>query len=180
MRRECREHFPRHRFQRKPLVSDPDMHHGTCVTYVPWFMSGSLTRGSGENVPGIPGACATFNFAYLVRVPLHILHIYVGTTSNVWHIIVICKYVLQKFCILQLLSLHFVMLLFRKSFHIKIHFLESYVLKICSNYSSVKQKVLKCIHLILFSRWVWQWSTSTHTYVVYWFPIKRAIFQQAI
>ena len=50
--------FPRRRFQRKPLVSDPDMHHGTCVTHVPWCMSGSLTCGNGENVPGIPGACA--------------------------------------------------------------------------------------------------------------------------
>ena len=50
--------FPRRRLQRKPLVSDPGMHHGTCVTHVPWCMSGSLTRGGGENVPGIPGACA--------------------------------------------------------------------------------------------------------------------------
>ena len=50
--------FPRRRFQRKPLVSDPGMHHGTCVTHVPWCMPGSLTCGDGENVPGIPGACA--------------------------------------------------------------------------------------------------------------------------
>ena len=50
--------FPRHRLQRKPLVSYPGMHHGTCVTHVPWCMSGSLTRGGGENVPVIPGACA--------------------------------------------------------------------------------------------------------------------------
>ena len=50
MRRECRERFPRHRPQRKP-VSDPGMHHG------------------GENFPGIPGACATRNFTYLVRGP---------------------------------------------------------------------------------------------------------------
>ena len=49
---------PHGRFQRKPLVSDPGMHHGTCVTHVPWCMSGSLTCGDGENVPGIPGACA--------------------------------------------------------------------------------------------------------------------------
>ena len=35
MRRECRERFPRHRLQRKPLTSDPGMHHGTCVTHVP-------------------------------------------------------------------------------------------------------------------------------------------------
>ena len=34
------------------------MHHGTCVMHVPWCMSGSLTCGGGENVPGIPGACA--------------------------------------------------------------------------------------------------------------------------
>ena len=40
-----------------------------CVTHVPWCMSGSLTRGGGENVPSIPGACATRNFAYLVRGP---------------------------------------------------------------------------------------------------------------
>ena len=26
-------------------VSDPDMHHGTCVTHVPWSMLGSLTSG---------------------------------------------------------------------------------------------------------------------------------------
>ena len=50
--------FPRRRFQRKPLVGDPGMHHGTCVTHVPWCMSGSLICGDGENVPGIPGACA--------------------------------------------------------------------------------------------------------------------------
>ena len=69
MRRECREHFPRHRFQRKPLVSDPGMHHDTCVTHVPWCMLGLLTRRSGENVSGIPGVCATRNFTYLIRGP---------------------------------------------------------------------------------------------------------------
>ena len=42
MRRECRERFPRHRLQRKPLVSDPGMHHGTCVTHVSCCMSGSF------------------------------------------------------------------------------------------------------------------------------------------
>ena len=50
--------FPRRRLQRKPLVSDPGMHHGTCVTHMPWCMSGSLASGGGENDPGIPGACA--------------------------------------------------------------------------------------------------------------------------
>ena len=32
MRREFRERFPRRRLQRKPIVSDPSMHHGTCVS----------------------------------------------------------------------------------------------------------------------------------------------------
>ena len=45
--------FPCRRFRRKPLVSNPSMHHGTCVTHVPWCMSGSLTCGDGENIPGI-------------------------------------------------------------------------------------------------------------------------------
>ena len=42
MHRECRERFPP-----PPRVSDPDMHHGTCVTYcdVPWCMPGSPTSG---------------------------------------------------------------------------------------------------------------------------------------
>ena len=70
MHRQCRNRLPRHRFPWKSLVSDPVTHHGTCVTYVPWCMSGSLTRGGGENVPGIPGACATRNFTYLARGPL--------------------------------------------------------------------------------------------------------------
>ena len=39
------------------------------LAHVPWCMSGSLTRGGGENVPGIPGAGATRNFTYLVRSP---------------------------------------------------------------------------------------------------------------
>ena len=99
MCRECRERFPRHRLQRKPLVSDPGMHHGRCVTHVPWCMSGSLTHGGGEIVPGIPGACATRYFMYLVKgpyskhrcrnraligfdMPLHILMLYQNDSSN--------------------------------------------------------------------------------------------------
>ena len=34
-----------------PRVSDPDIHHGTCVTYVPWCMAGSLTSGFRWNRP---------------------------------------------------------------------------------------------------------------------------------
>ena len=55
-------------------VSDPDMHHGTCVTHVTWCMPGSLTNGilwnrSQGKCPGIPGACVIHNFTYLVRGP---------------------------------------------------------------------------------------------------------------
>ena len=32
-------------FSPPPQDSNPDMHHGTCVTYVPWCMPGSLTSG---------------------------------------------------------------------------------------------------------------------------------------
>ena len=66
MRRECRERFPHHRLQRNPLISDPGMHRGTCVTHVPWCMSGSP---GGENLPGTPGTCTTGNFTYLTRDP---------------------------------------------------------------------------------------------------------------
>ena len=56
-------------FQMKPVVSDSGMYHATCMTHVPWCMSESLIRGDGENLPGIPGACATRNLRYLVRGP---------------------------------------------------------------------------------------------------------------
>ena len=61
MRREYRERFLRHQLQSITQVSDPGMHHGTCVMHVPWCMSGSQTCGGGENIPGIPVACATHN-----------------------------------------------------------------------------------------------------------------------
>ena len=61
-------------FSKPPRVSDPDMHHGTCVKHVPCCMPESLTSAFlwfrwRENVPGIPCACATRNLAYLVRGP---------------------------------------------------------------------------------------------------------------
>ena len=74
MHRECRERSPHHRLQNKPLVSDPGMHHGICVTHMPWCMLGWLTHGVGENIPGIPGACATRSFTYLVRGPWNIIY----------------------------------------------------------------------------------------------------------
>ena len=61
-------------FTPQPRVSDPYMHHGTCVTHVPWCMSGSFTSGFvwsqwWGNVPGISSACATRHSTYLVRGP---------------------------------------------------------------------------------------------------------------
>ena len=79
MRRECWERFPRHWLQMKPPVSDPGMHHGTCFTHVPWCMSWPQTRGGGENVPGIPGACAPRNLTYLARGPLRQTYDYQST-----------------------------------------------------------------------------------------------------
>ena len=69
MRWECWERFPHHRLQKKPLISHLGMYHATCVTHVSWWMLGSLNRGGGENVPGIPGACATRKSTYLARSP---------------------------------------------------------------------------------------------------------------
>ena len=33
------------RFSQPPRVNDPDIHHDTCLTQVPWCMPGSLTSG---------------------------------------------------------------------------------------------------------------------------------------
>ena len=47
-------------FSPSPQVSDPDMHHGTCVTHVPWCMPGSPTIGflwnrrRGKTFPAFP------------------------------------------------------------------------------------------------------------------------------
>ena len=60
------------------------MHHGTCVTHVPWCMSWSPTHNGGENVPGIPGACVTRNFTYLIRGPWIKIIVIV---TNCWQII---------------------------------------------------------------------------------------------
>ena len=67
MRRECRERIPRHSGLAIP----------TCITASAWricrdvcrdrYLAVSFDVGGGENVPGIPGACATRNFTYLAR-----------------------------------------------------------------------------------------------------------------
>ena len=47
-------------FSPSPQVSDPDMHHGTCVTHVLWCMPGSLTSSflwnwwRGKTFPAFP------------------------------------------------------------------------------------------------------------------------------
>ena len=63
--------FPRQRLQWKTLVSDSGMHHCTCVTHVPWCISGSLVPGGGENVPGILRRKRIRNFPHLSRGPFN-------------------------------------------------------------------------------------------------------------
>ena len=61
-------------FSPPPRVSDLDMHHGTCVTHVPWCMPGSLAgdflwsrwRGKRSRHSRRMRTC---NFTYLVRGP---------------------------------------------------------------------------------------------------------------
>ena len=94
--------FPRRRFQRKPLVSDPGMHHGTCVTHVPWCKSGSLTCGDGENVPGITGACAT-QICVSGKRPIACVNLFIFNWYDLTHrdrdeLDAICKRYIQMRC----------------------------------------------------------------------------------
>ena len=82
---------PRRQFQRKPLVSDPGMHHGTCVTHVPWCMSGSLTCDDGENVPGIPGACAPAILRIWQEAHIECFHVLSQTVNRAWLNGKVCK-----------------------------------------------------------------------------------------
>ena len=75
MRRECRDGFPRHWLQRKPLVTDPGVHQGMCVMHVPWRMSGSLTCGSGIANPRFRHYRRVRNQRTMHSLPyLHCLH----------------------------------------------------------------------------------------------------------
>ena len=79
MRRECRERFSRH-----PGLAIP-----TCITVRAWRTYRDACRdsypavcfdvGGRENVPGIPSACATHHFTYLVRGPCR------QTSRHMWH-----------------------------------------------------------------------------------------------
>ena len=53
MHREWRERFPRH--------------HGLAIRHASRHVSGARAASGRENFLGIPGTCATHNFAYLVR-----------------------------------------------------------------------------------------------------------------
>ena len=70
MRQECRERFPRHHGLAIPTCITARASR-TCRDACRYRkLPVSFEVGGGENVPGIPGACATRNFAYLVRGPL--------------------------------------------------------------------------------------------------------------
>ena len=89
------ERFLCHRLKRKMLGSDPG-------TYVSVCMSGSLTHGGGENVPGISGACATHNFTYLARGP--------WGSENIWDfLLLLAPFLLMRsihFNLFSMLSTH--------------------------------------------------------------------------
>ena len=53
----------------KPLVSDPGMHHGTCVSHVPWCMSGLLAPDGGKTFPAFP-AHAHLQFSISCKRPI--------------------------------------------------------------------------------------------------------------
>ena len=82
MHRECLGRFSRHRLQRKSLVSalhaSRHVRHARVVMHV-----GIANPRCGENVPGIPGACATRNFPYLVRGPWRLSRNYIIHESYV-------------------------------------------------------------------------------------------------
>ena len=85
MRWKCRERFSRHRgsaipactmarawplFYKKPMGFLSDSGHLRAVVHVV-IAKWQFPVGGEENVPGIPGACATRNFTYLVKGPCH-------------------------------------------------------------------------------------------------------------
>ena len=69
MRRECRERFPRHCWLAIPICITTRASRTCRDALRDRYLTISFEVGGGENVPGIPGACAAPNFAYLVRGP---------------------------------------------------------------------------------------------------------------
>ena len=125
MRRECRERFPRHLHQRKPLVSDPGMHHGTCATHVPWCLSGSLSCGGGENfraIPGLPGACATRNFTYLVRGPCSMSHTWFCFALICFGYIISSQWIQAMYLLIVFIQMQYLSLDYHYHYHYYHHY----------------------------------------------------------
>ena len=70
MRRECREHFPRHRGLAIPACITARVSRTCRDACRDRELAVSLEFGGGENIPGILDACATRNLTYLLRGPL--------------------------------------------------------------------------------------------------------------
>ena len=60
---------PRGRPQTNPQVSDPGMHHGTCVTHVPWCSRDSLSPVAGKTLPVFSAHAHPQFYVYLARGP---------------------------------------------------------------------------------------------------------------
>ena len=69
MHRECRERFPRHCWLAIPTYITARASRTCRDACRNRKLAVSFEIGGGENVPGIPGACATRNFVYLARGP---------------------------------------------------------------------------------------------------------------
>ena len=78
MRRDCEEGFPRHRLQRKPLVSDPGMH-------MLWCMLGSLTRGISFYFSQYPylDSEVTLDMIFWNASKMHHLHLNVSSWQHI-------------------------------------------------------------------------------------------------
>ena len=67
MHRGCREHFLRHRGLAIPTYIMARVRHTCCDVCRDSKLVVSFEISGRENVPGIPGACATRNITYLVK-----------------------------------------------------------------------------------------------------------------
>ena len=86
MRWEYRERFSHHRWL-AILTCIMERASRTCRDACRYrYLAVSFEVGGGENVPAIPGACATLNFAYLVRGPWSF---FVGSLSDLHSALII-------------------------------------------------------------------------------------------
>ena len=81
------------KFSPPPRVSDPGMHHGTCVTHVPWCMPGSLindfpwSRRRGKTFPAFPVHAQTailriWQEAHWAKMPVKCMDVWIYLTQN--------------------------------------------------------------------------------------------------